>query len=137
MKNLFRNIALSSVLMAMILLMGERIVPHHHCGEGASVAGAVHFGYGECSECEHMHHGHSHTHTEEHCCDDSEYYSRQSSNETEFGKKFLPQPLVCLAVVLLLPIQQPQRASLYSDSYILKIPDRGVCCPSLRAPPVA
>ena len=59
MKNILRKIAYTSVLMAMALLMGERIVPHHHCDESAipgnASVGTIHFGYGECEECEHRH----------------------------------------------------------------------------------
>ena len=142
MKGLFRNIALYSVLMAFILLMGERVVPHHHCS-GVSHSGKTlsytHFGYGECDECGHSHgcDGHGHKHDEEQCCDGSEYYSRQGDNGTELCKKFPVQPLVCFAVPSLVPSSPQNENSKKETLYILKIPDRGVMSASLRAPPVA
>lgn len=140
MKNIFRNIALFSVLMAFVVLMGEKVVPHHHCGEvlpSGKVMAVTHFGYGECGDCEHSHGDGHHDHDKEQCCDDTEYYSRQVDHGVELSKKLFAQPLISFAVPQLRFDALLQGNSPRGDFYILKIPDRGVRCNSLRAPPVA
>ena len=138
MKSMLRKIAYILVLMAFVVLMAEKVVPHHHCAdEHIAVKATTHFGYGECSECEHSHGCEEHGHDKEQCCDDSEYYSRQGDNGTELCKKFPLQPLVCFAVPSLVPASPQNEKSKEETLYILKIPDRGVRSASLRAPPVA
>jgi hypothetical protein len=57
--------------------------------------------------------------------------------EEELGKKLFAQPLISFAVPQLRFDAPLQGNSPRGDFYILKIPDRGVRCNSLRAPPVA
>lgn len=140
MKGLFRKTALLAVLAAFIMLVGARVVPHHHCG-GASLSGgtavATHFGYGVCEECSHSRCCGGHEHDSSRCCDDTEYYSRQAGDEEELClKTFVQQPL-CIA-----SLPSVQFCNLFVKSpvrlfYNLKIPDRGVTFVPLRAPPVA
>ena len=142
MKGLLRKTALFSVLVAFAVLMGERIVPHHHCGEdlpAGNVVAVTHFGYGECGECEHAHgaDGHGHEHDEEQCCGDTEFYTRQSDNGPDLIKKALLQPLISIAVPSLLSASPQYSNSDEEFLYILRIPDRGTMSASLRAPPVA
>ena len=142
MRTPFHKMAYFAVLMAMMLLMGERLVPHHHC-EGCSVsygsvAETIHFGFGECEECEHAHCGHSHDHTDGDCCDGSQQYFRIADNNVQLDKK----PVVPLySLYLLQPelqLQSPGHTRSYNTfHYRLRIPDVTVLHAALRAPPVA
>ena len=134
---MLRKIAYILVLMAFAVLMGERVVPHHHCGEGflcGTETAEIHFGYGECG---HSHCDDGHSHDEERCCDEVEYYSRPSDDETDVCKAILVHHPVYFALLSQSSQCPVGGAVLVENCYILKIPDRGVSSASLRAPPVA
>ena len=141
MKKILRKIAYMSVLMAMTLLMGERIVPHHHCDESAisgyASAGTIHFGYGECEECEHRHCGDDHTHSEEKCCDDSQLLFRIAENGNDLIKKVITFNSSCFILFEQSPLPTAHQHGFYSCYCRLKIPDTGAPYTALRAPPVA
>lgn len=138
MKNISRKIAYLLVLMAMVLLMGERLVPHHHCVElhSGCCTGVenVHFGYGDCEEC--AGNGAGHSHSEEHCCDDTQLYLRVSGADIHFEKKYISlNSGFLLPEQILLPVDDS--CVPYFFLWHLKIPDVAVLHSALRAPPVA
>lgn len=137
MKSILRKIAYMLVLIAMVLLMGEMLVPHHHCVEMTAGVGveSVHFGYGDCKECDGCESEHSHS--GDSCCDDTQLYFRSVGEDSHLDKKFLllSNPFF---------IQPEQMLSFdshvcctYNILYRLKVPDVGASFTSLRAPPVA
>ena len=138
MKNVSRKIAYLLVLVAMVLLMGEKIVPHHHCVElhtgCCTGVERVHFGYGDCEEC--ACEGAGHSHGEERCCDDTQLYLRVQGADVHFEKKYisfnngfiLPEQIVLSVEDSRVP---------YISFWHLKIPDVWVPYTGLRAPPVA
>lgn len=141
MKSPFRKIAYFVVLIAMVLLVGERSVPHHHCGEGTVCCthqpAAIHFGYGECEECEHGNCGHGHNSTEEHCCDDSLLYFRMPGNDTQVEKKYVAFNVSCFLVPEETLSHAVHVCSNHQCFLRLVIPDIGIPNKSLRAPPIA
>ena len=138
MRNVSRKIAYLLVLVAMVLLMGEKIVPHHHCVElhAGCCTGveSIHFGYGDCEEC--AGEGSGHSHGEERCCDDTQLYLRVPGADVHFEKKYisfnngfiLPEQIVLSVEDSHVP---------YICLWHLKIPDVWVPYTGLRAPPVA
>lgn len=141
MKRLFLRTAYLVVLMAMTLLMGERIVPHHHCAEsplyGSAAVGIIHFGYGECEECSHHHCDHGHSHSEEKCCDESQLLFRIAEDGNDLLKKVITFSGSCFILCeqsLLPTVNAGCYISCYSQQ---KIPDTGAPYTALRAPPVA
>lgn len=141
MKTLFRKMAYLMVLMAFLLLMGEKSVPHHHCGEGLACCGhveeTIHFGYGECEECGRGACGHGHEDASGNCCDGSLLYYRMPGSDTQAEKKFVAFNGGCLILheeVLFLPGRLCCR---HYSPVPLEIPDIGVQYMPLRAPPVA
>ena len=139
MKPLFHRIAYFVVLMATLLLMGERFVPHHHCGEislyGDIAVTAIHFGYDGCDECAHSHCSHGHSHSEEKCCDDSQLLFRHADGDGVSVKKVVYPNSICFVLPELqtLAVNHLSGATFcYSQ---LKIPDIGAPYAALRAPP--
>lgn len=142
MKTLLHKIAYFAVLMAFVLLMGERSVPHHHCGEGLACcnhqAGAIHFGYGECEECGHGECGHSHEGTDGGiCCSESLLYFRMPGSDTQVEKKFIVFNGGCFILPEEIPFMAEQLCCCQSLPTPLEIPDIGIRYMPLRAPPVA
>ena len=141
MKSLFHRIAYFVVLMAMALLMCERFVPHHHCGEislyGDITVTAIHFGYDGCEECSHSHCSHGHSHSEEKCCDESQLLFRHADGDNLSFKKVVYPSNICFV----LPEQQMSVVNHSSGTPScfsqLKIPDIGAPYAALRAPPTA
>lgn len=136
MKTLFHKTAYLVVLMAMILLMGERLVPHHHCGEGSHVTETIHFGFGECHECEHAHTEDDHAHSEEQCCDDSQPLFRIADGDSNPVKKVL-EPCDDSFILPEPQLLASHTFSSFSCHCRFKIPDRSAPYTALRAPPVA
>ena len=139
MKTLSHKIAYMTVFVAMILLMGERAVPHHHCAEGVAcgnlVAEAVHFGYGECDECEDSH---SHDQSSEgNCCGDIQFYLRVAKSDLQVDKKTISFNAGCYVLCDLPSMHIVHTICTHCCCYKLKIPDIGASYMALRAPPVA
>ena len=138
MKNVSRKIAYLLVLVAMVLLMGEKIVPHHHCVElhSGCCTGVerVHFGYGDCEEC--AGEGSGHSHGEERCCDDTQLYLRVPGADVHFEKKYISfNNSFILPEQIVLSVEDSRVP--YICLWHLKIPDVWVPNTGLRAPPVA
>ena len=137
MRTAFRKTAYLFLLVAMTLLLGEKVVPHHHCvgvwAECCADIGSVHFGYGDCEDCD----GHDagHAHDEEHCCEDTPLYLRASGSDVHVEKRYLVSN-----DSFIIP-QQPVLPVSDAVAYCillwhLKIPDIRVPYHALRAPPV-
>ena len=138
MKNVSRKIAYLLVLVAMVLLMGEKIVPHHHCVElhSGCCTGveSIHFGYGDCEEC--AGEGSGHSHGEERCCDDTQLYLRVPGADVHFEKKYISfNNSFILPEQIVLSVEDSHVP--YICLWHLKIPDVWVPNTGLRAPPVA
>ena len=103
MKRGLYKISYMVVLMAMVLLMGTRFIPHHHCASSDNgTAHAVHFGYNECDSCDnccHQHsHGCDHSHSEQQCCNDFQFYLRIYDDDNSFVNNiFNSQPSIALS----------------------------------------
>lgn len=137
MKGFFKKISYSLVLMAVVLFMGVRSMPHHHCniGSGTHSPHAVHFGFGDCESCEHEHgcdEERSHTCTP--CLSDS-HFLRITDDNSFFVKKAGNMQSLFI---------QPDE-ELLSDNNFIEYYDTGgffsclsraVASISLRAPPV-
>ena len=138
MKNVSRKIAYLLVLVAMVLLMGEKIVPHHHCVElhSGCCTGveSIHFGYGDCEEC--AGEGSGHSHGEERCCDDTQLYLRVPGADVHFEKKYISfNNSFILSEQIVLSVEDSRVP--YICLWHLKIPDVWVPHTGLRAPPIA
>ncbi len=138
MKNVSRKIAYLLVLVAMVLLMGEKIVPHHHCVElhSGCCTGveSIHFGYGDCEEC--AGEGSGHSHGEERCCDDTQLYLRVPGADVHFEKKYISfNNSFILPEQIVLSVEDSHVP--YICLWHLKIPDVWVPHTGLRAPPIA
>ena len=137
MRTAFRKTAYLVLLVAMTLLLGEKVVPHHHCvgvwAECCADIDNVHFGYGDCDDCD----GHDagHAHDEEQCCEDTPLYLRASGNDVHVEKRYLvSNDNFIIPQQPLLPVSDTVADCLFL--WHLKIPDVSVPCYALRAPPV-
>ena len=129
------------VLLAMIMFMGTRIVPHHHCATATD--SSVHFGFGDCDGCEHSHggghdcgHNDAHSHSETPCFSDSQFFLRVYDNDTFIVKKisaFQPAMLLPESLQAYVPTVQSVRYSDNEAPPLIKVFSYN----SLRAPPVA
>lgn len=139
MKGLFKKISYLLVLMAVTLFMGMRSMPHHHCCFASNVMApshAVHFGFGDCEECEHEHdgdEGHSHTGTE--CFSESHFYVRVTDDTYVAKKIHNMQPLTFIQESAL--TAYPCNVEHYAPDDRNRELCRTVSSISLRAPPVA
>ena len=129
------------VLLAMIMFMGTRIVPHHHCATATD--SSVHFGFGDCDGCEHSHggghdcgHNDAHSHSETPCFSDFKFFLRIYDDDT-----FIVKKISAFQPAMLLP--ESLQAYALSVQLVLcsddEIPPSIGISPfrSLRAPPVA
>lgn len=140
MKGLFKKISYMLVLMAVVLFLGMRSMPHHHCSieSGASAPiHAVHFGFGGCDDCAHEHDSEErHTHTEGPCFSEYHFFLRITDDSTFIAKKtYNIQPALIL--------QEAEWLSninfvVYNNSGpFFRLLCRIVPSNQLRAPPVA
>ena len=137
MRTAFRKTAYLFLLVAMTLLLGEKVVPHHHCvgvwAECCADIGSVHFGYGDCEDCD----GHDagHAHDEEHCCEDTPLYLRASGSDVHVEKRYLvSNDSFIIPQQPVLPVNDAVADCILL--WHLKIPDIRVPYHALRAPPV-
>ena len=137
MRTAFRKTAYLFLLVAMTLLLGEKVVPHHHCvgvwAECCADIGSVHFGYGDCEDCD----GHDagHAHDEEHCCEDTPLYLRASGSDVHVEKRYLvSNDSFIIPQQPVLPVNDAVADCILL--WHLKIPDVRVPYHALRAPPV-
>lgn len=137
MRTAFRKTAYLFLLVAMTLLLGEKVVPHHHCvgvwAECCADIGSVHFGYGDCEDCD----GHDagHAHDEEHCCEDTPLYLRASGSDVHVEKRYLvSNDSFIIPQQPVLPVSDAVADCILL--WHLKIPDVRVPYHALRAPPV-
>lgn len=137
MRTAFRKTAYLFLLVAMTLLLGEKVVPHHHCvgvwAECCADIGSVHFGYGDCEDCD----GHDagHAHDEEHCCEDTPLYLRASGSDVHVEKRYLvSNDSFIIPQQPVLPVSDAVADCILL--WHLKIPDIRVPYHALRAPPV-
>ena len=137
MRTAFRKTAYLVLLVAMTLLLGEKVVPHHHCvgvwAECCADIGSVHFGYGDCEDCD----GHDagHAHDEEHCCEDTPLYLRASGSDVHVEKRYLvSNDSFIIPQQPVLPVSDAVADCILL--WHLKIPDVRVPYHALRAPPV-
>ena len=132
------------VLLAMIMFMGTRIVPHHHCATSSeTLLQTVHFGYGDCEGCEHSHnnehncgHDDAHSHSEAHCYSDSQFFLRVCDNDS-----FVVQKTLAFQPAKLLPelfkVCVPNVQSVWCHAAETPPSIRVLPFRLLRAPPVA
>lgn len=89
-RNISDRISYITVLLAMVLYVGLRIVPHHHCL--CNDVQETHVGFGECGDCHHSHHGEDdaseHRHSTLQCCNALQF-CRCSEDEILVEKKSL------------------------------------------------
>lgn len=137
MRTAFRKTAYLFLFVAMTLLLGEKVVPHHHCvgvwAECCADIGSVHFGYGDCEDCD----GHDagHAHDEEHCCEDTPLYLRASGSDVHVEKRYLvSNDSFIIPQQPVLPVSDAVADCILL--WHLKIPDVRVPYHALRAPPV-
>ena len=137
MRTAFRKTAYLFLLVAMTLLLGEKVVPHHHCvgvwAECCADIEGVHFGYGDCEDCD----GHDagHAHDEEHCCEDTPLYLRASGSDVHVEKRYLvSNDSFIIPQQPVLPVSDAVADCILL--WHLKIPDIRVPYHALRAPPV-
>ena len=137
MRTAFRKTAYLFLFVAMTLLLGEKVVPHHHCvgvwAECCADIGSVHFGYGDCEDCD----GHDagHAHDEEHCCEDTPLYLRASGSDVHVEKRYLvSNDSFIIPQQPVLPVNDAVADCILL--WHLKIPDVRVPYHALRAPPV-
>ena len=137
MRTAFRKTAYLVLLVAMTLLLGEKVVPHHHCvgvwAECSADIESVHFGYGDCEDCD----GHDagHAHDEEHCCEDTPLYLRASGSDVHVEKRYLvSNDSFIIPQQPVLPVNDAVADCILL--WHLKIPDVRVPYHALRAPPV-
>ena len=137
MRTAFRKTAYLFLLVAMTLLLGEKVVPHHHCvgvwAECCVDIESVHFGYGDCEDCD----GHDagHAHDEEHCCEDTPLYLRASGSDVHVEKRYLvSNDSFIIPQQPVLPVSDAVADCILL--WHLKIPDIRVPYHALRAPPV-
>ena len=137
MRTAFRKTAYLFLLVAMTLLLGEKVVPHHHCvgvwAECCADIESVHFGYGDCEDCD----GHDagHAHDEEHCCEDTPLYLRASGSDVHVEKRYLvSNDSFIIPQQPVLPVNDAVADCILL--WHLKIPDVRVPYHALRAPPV-
>ena len=141
MKRGLYKISYMVVLMAMVLLMGTRFIPHHHCASSDNgTAHAVHFGYDECDSCDNCCHQHSHdcdhSHSEQQCCNDFQFYLRIYDDDNSFVNNiFNPQPSIALSDIYI--FIQPQINEQWFCDDINPPQIRTASSHALRAPPVA
>ena len=137
MRTAFRKTAYLFLLVAMTLLLGEKVVPHHHCvgvwAECCADIESVHFGYGDCEDCD----GHDagHAHDEEHCCEDTPLYLRASGSDVHVEKRYLvSNDSFIIPQQPVLPVSDAVADCILL--WHLKSPDIRVPYHALRAPPV-
>ena len=128
------------VLLAMIMFMGTRLVPHHHCAiSSETLSHTVHFGFGDCEGCEHdrdCEHDDTHSHSETHCFSDSHFFLRVYENDSFVLQKTLAfQPAMLLPEQFKLYVPNVQTVWCSADETPPSI--RVFSFRSLRAPPVA
>jgi hypothetical protein len=130
---LARKISYMSVLVAIIMLMGLRAMPHHHCECGTGVISTVHFGFDDCA-----HHGcgEEDEHTGMLCYDASLFYHRLANDDTFVAKKFCT-PLQFF-VLWNMPVQVavPSMPQLWYCSEEFAPSERDISSLALRGPPV-
>ena len=89
-RNISDRISYIMVLLAMVLYVGLRIVPHHHCL--CNDVQETHVGFGECGDCHHSHHDEGdaseHPHSTLQCCNGLQF-CRCSEDEILVEKKSL------------------------------------------------
>ena len=141
MKRGLDKISYMVVLMAMIMFMGLRIVPHHHCviSDGAPQR-TMHIGFGECEGCGHGHaddeHDSDHQHSGKHCLNDSQFFIRLYDDDVLIVKKALNlQPAIVVQKMAICFLGQ--NADSFSTCDTKPPQSRSVQFRALRAPPVA
>lgn len=126
--------------VAMIMLMGLRVVPHHHykCGNAELLSlETVHFGFGECSECKHHDCGEEHGNSGEQCRDATLLYYRAAGND-ELAVKKLPAPMLFAGLLSQVAITDvPSARQEWYDIHVFRHPSRVLSSFALRGPPVA
>ena len=134
---LARKISYISVLVAIIMLMGMRVMPHHHCECSTGVISSVHFGFDDCDECTHHGCGEEDEHAGMLCYDASLFYHRFADDDTYIVKKFCT-PLQFF-VLWNMPVlaDVPTMPLHWCCSGELVPPERSICSFALRGPPVA
>lgn len=139
MKRGIDKISYMLVLVAMIMFMGARIVPHHHCGaDFGAQQHAMHIGFDDCECCGHEHQDsdNGHTHSGAHCFSDSQFFLRLYDDHQFVVKKtFNLQPAMLLPE---LPLCFPKQCVIAWCQYDTEPPvQRYYTFGALRAPPVA
>ena len=141
MKRGLNRISYLVVLMAMVLFMSTRLIPHHHCSASDQrIAHSVHFGYDKCGCCDKCCHDNAHdcehSHSAQQCCNDSQFYLRIYDDDNSFVKNILnSQPAIILSAIVILNQPQIKETFFYDHGKPPLI--RAVVCHALRAPPVA
>lgn len=137
MRGILKKVSYITVLLTMVLYVGLRIVPHHHCA--CDYVQKVHLGYGECGECSHEHHDgcddNGHDCDAELCCGDTEF-CRCADDDNIVCKKPAVNDFVAFIYTetgICCRETEPFKPIIRDD---FTVPDAHCRSLSLRAPPV-
>ena len=139
-KGVMSRISHILMLVAMFMLMGMRVVPHHHSECTTIATGplpALHFCFGECVECERHDCSEEHNNSGELCYDASLLYYRAADQDAISIKK---QSSSLLFAVFLLPVRMTDVLYEKHEWYDIHVFRHSVPVYSLqvlRGPPVA
>lgn len=139
MRGVVNKVSYLAVLFTMVLYVGLRIVPHHHCD--AHSVPSIHMGYGACDcSCPHSCCGDSDERNQEqdcgHCCGDAEF-CRAAEDDAPLYKRMAPDNTLFAIPVENAFISLSEFATYYSLEGITRVPDAFFFFHALRAPPVA
>lgn len=137
MGGLARKISYLFMLVAISMLMGVRVMPHHHCGCSTADVASIHFGITGCDKCEHHGCDEEEEHSGKLCYDASLFCFRPAGDDTFVAKKpFSPIQFIALPDISALadmPAVKPQ----WSEFWEHTPPEREFSTLALRGPPAA
>ncbi|MBR3915506.1 MAG: hypothetical protein IKJ49_00030 [Bacteroidaceae bacterium] len=137
MRGLMRKISYMLMLMAISMLMGMRVMPHHHCGCSTADVASIHFGITECDKCEHHGCDEEEEHSGRLCYDASLFYFRLASDDTFVAKKSIfPIQLIALLNISALA-DMPAVKLQWSEFREHTPPEQELSTLALRGPPAA
>lgn len=139
MRGNIRKISLIPVLMAVILFMGMRSVPHHHCSS-AVYESVVHFGIEECDDCSCCNgcHGESEdNHPHEECFVwDNFLFHIPGDSKCILHIKALSHQQYCLPAEIM-QLEASLELHCWCEPYLFKRSSACAVTATLRAPPFA
>lgn len=134
------KISYSVMLVATLLLMGVRLIPHHHCEcipDTIAHTRPIHFGLEDCDDCQNHGCSDRHGHSGKICHDASLFYNRVADDITFVAKKALQLPLYGDISVSSGISDMPVVRFEWYDIHAFKYYERYFSLHALRGPPAA